>query len=266
MNQSRNEVWLNLDQIIDDQLNLQVKMSYDRHHQFMLKHKLGECKSVLDVGTGNGLFVRTLAHDHPEIQFTGIDLRQHLVDRCNSVPMPNVRAERVDMQDPLSVFDFSQFDAVVMRYFLLHVPNAKEILQGLKSKMKQGTRFYIIDVDLSVFECTPENATFEKLKRLIGQFCEKNSIDTHAGQKLMPIFQELGFSDIIGVSDPFSTRTSSLDDMVRFMRQEALCYSQLTGRSENDVETAEILDFIEKQVGSGKFNVDYGMILWHATI
>lgn len=264
MNSKNKDIWLELDKILDDQLNLQVELSYDRHHAFILKYGLNFCRKVLDCGTGNGFFVRTLAADHPGISFIGIDKRSHFVDRCNSFPVVNVSTIQLDVQDNGSNFNFSEFDGVLMRFFLLHVSNAKDILRSFKEKLNRGTHIWVIDVDLSDFHCEPKNPSFKLLNNLVSEFCEKNSIDTFAGQKLRPIFDELGFQDVVQISDPFTVDNTPIDEFVKFLTQETSCYSQMVGRSVDDSETAEILQFIKTVVKDKEVKINYGMTLWHA--
>ena len=90
--------------------------------------------------------------------------------------MNNVSTYLIDLQDDHDLFSFQSFDGVVMRYFLLHVPNAKEILKNLQSKMKKGTKLWIMDVDLSEFRCQPSHPTFDKLTSLINGFCKKTRL------------------------------------------------------------------------------------------
>ena len=265
MSNDEKEIWLNLDSIIEDQLNLQVTISYDRHHEFMIKNGLTGCKKVLDLGTGNGLFLRKLAIDHPNIEFVGVDKRPHFIERCNSTLMQNVSSFQLDIQEDNSNFDFGQYDGIVMRYFLLHVPNAKEILKKLLSKLKKKAHLWVIDVDLSDFQCVPQNSSFELLGDLFHEFCSKNSIDTFAGQNLGPIFNELGFKNIIRLADPFSTKNTPIEQMVRFLKQETICYSQMNGRIQPDKPTVEVLNFIDSKVKTREVDISYGMILWHAS-
>ena len=42
--------WTELEKAIRAQLELQVRLSLDRHHKFMLKHGLAKCKPVVDIG------------------------------------------------------------------------------------------------------------------------------------------------------------------------------------------------------------------------
>lgn len=65
-----------LDSLVESHLNLQVKISYPQHHDFLIRHQLNQCSNILDVGCGNGTFVARLAHDHASIHFVVIDKRQ----------------------------------------------------------------------------------------------------------------------------------------------------------------------------------------------
>lgn len=259
------DVWLDIDSIIENQLSLQVAMSYNQHHRFMLQTGLDKCRKVLDIGTGNGLFLQHLALDHAAIDFTGIDKRQHLLDRCASSSTKNISVQIVDVQENKD-FDFSVFDGVLMRYFLLHLPNAKELLGQIKKKSKPGTHVWVIDVDPSHFCCTPENENFKLFEKLFREVCDKNSIDTFAGQKLGPIFEELGYKEIAKLDAPFNTKEHTTEQMVTFLKQELICYSTILGHNTKEPEIARILNFFEAEVPNHKVEISYGMVLWHAMV
>ncbi|OFZ13972.1 MAG: hypothetical protein A2Z20_10070 [Bdellovibrionales bacterium RBG_16_40_8] len=108
--------------------------------------------------------------------------------------------------------------------------------------------------------------SFDKLSSFFNEYCSKNSVDTYAGQKLGPIFDELGFKNVRKLNDPFSSKNTRLDYLTRFLKQEAYCYSRMNGRPAGDLETAEILDFIDREVPTSAVDISYGMILWHAEV
>ena len=266
MSEKQKEIPFDLDSLVESQLNLQVKISYPDHHDFMVRHQLNECESVLDVGTGNGLFASRLAQDHPNIQFVGIDKRNYCVENCKKLIGKNFDAAQVDMFSRTSDFDFSQFDGFLMRYFLLHVDHSKKILDALKVKSKRPARFWIIDLDFSRFTCEPQNDIFDQLTRLVKEFCAKTSIDSMAGQRVLPMLQELGYQNIVVENTAFSSQDIPMDDLALYLKQEVQCYSAMSGRSVDDPETAEIVRFIDDDVRSGKFKISYGMILLSAML
>ena len=255
-----------LDPFVENHLNLQVKISYRDHHDFLIRHKLNQCSRILDVGTGNGTFVARLAQDHPDIQFVGIDKRKQCVDSCKKWIGKNFDVVQVDMFSRDSMFDFSQFDGFLMRYFLLHVDNSQKILELFKVKSKRPSRFWIIDLDWSRFTCEPQCETFDKLTNLVKQFCSKVSIHSMGGQNVLPLLQKLDFQNIVVENLPFSTRSIDIEDLALYLKQEVQCYSRMSGRPLNDPETMEIIRFIDEDFRMGKFQISYGMILISAEL
>lgn len=255
-----------LDSFVQSHLNLQVKISYPEHHDFLLRHKLNECSQVLDVGTGNGTFVARLAQDHPNIHFVGIDKRKHCIDSCKTLVRENLDAFQVDMFSRESTFDFSRFDGFLMRYFLLHVDNSQKILELFKAKAKKPSRFWVIDLDWSEFTCEPQHETFDKLTKFVKDFCSKISVDSRGGQNVLPLLQKLEFQNIVVENIPFSTKTIPIDELALYLKQEIQCYSIMSGGTLNDPETSEIVRFIDEDVRSGKYRISYGMILLSAEL
>lgn len=250
-----------LDSFVESHLNLQVKISYRDHHDFLLRHHLGECSQVLDVGTGNGTFVSRLAQDHSNIHFVGIDKRGPCIESCKKSVRENLEFSQVDMFSRESTFDFGRFDGFLMRYFLLHVDHSQKILELLKSKSKKSARFWIIDLDWSQLNCEPPSESFDKLIKLVKEFCFKISVDSLGGQNVTPMLQKLGFKNILLENIPFSDQNVTLEDLALYLKQEVMCYSRMMGRSSHDSETEEILQFIDKDVISGKIKISYGMAL-----
>lgn len=255
-----------LDSFVESHLNLQVKISYPEHHDFLIRHGLNECFQVLDIGTGNGSFVARLAQDHPGIQFIGIDKRKQCIESSKRLIAHNFDTVQVDMFSRESTFNFSRFDGFLMRYFLLHVDNSQKILELIKVKSKRPSKIWIIDLDWSQFKCEPHNESFDKLTSLVKDFCSKISIDSMGGQKVLPMLQKLDYQNIVVEHVPFSNRTISVEDLALYLKQEVQCYSRMSGRSVNDPETSEIIRFIDEDFRLGTFQISYGMNLVSAEL
>jgi len=247
-----------LEEFVESHLNLQVKISYSSHHDFLIRHHLKDCKKVLDVGTGNGAFVARLAIDHPAIQFVGIDKRAPCIESCQKYVSHNFIAEKVDMFARESAFDFSAFDGFLLRYFLLHVDNAQKILELFRTKTKSGARFWIIDLDWSTFSCTPSHPGFDQLTSLVREFCAKVSVESNGGQNVLPLLEKLGFTNIVTEQGPFTSKNIPLEDLALYLKQEMQCYSRMSGRGVSD---AQIMRFIDEEVRTGKSQISYGMKL-----
>jgi ubiquinone/menaquinone biosynthesis C-methylase UbiE len=257
---------LDLDSLVESHLNLQVEISYLDHHDFLLRYGLNECARVLDVGCGNGTFASRLSQDHPLIHFVGIDKRKNCVKSCQKVLRENLSFQHVDMFSRDSSFDFSLFDGVLMRYFLLHVDHSQKILELFKLKSKRPSRFWIIDLDWSQFACAPQSETFFKMTKLVQDFCAKISKDSMGGFKVLSLLEKLDYQNIQVENIPFTRKTISLEHFSLYLKQEVLCFSRMIGRPLHDPETAEIIRFIDRDVKMGKYDISYGMILVSAEL
>jgi hypothetical protein len=63
------DLWIKWADVIRAQHELQVKLSLERHHAFMLQHGLASCENVMDIGTGDGLFLEKLPKCIPRSSF-----------------------------------------------------------------------------------------------------------------------------------------------------------------------------------------------------
>lgn len=251
-----------LESFVDDHLNLQVELSYDDHHAFLVRHGLLECRRVLDVGTGNGTFAARLSDDHPTIEVVGIDKRAPCVESCKQWAQPNFSARQVDLFARKLEFDFGEYDGVLMRYFLLHVDHAHKILELLRRGGKRPSRLWVIDLDWSQFTCTPMHPAFEALTELVRSFCAKVSVDTAGGQKVVPLLRQYGFEDIVVEAAPFTSFNMPREKFTQYLRQEVLCYARMIG----DHPAPEILRFIDHEVRTGACEISYGMCLVRAKL
>lgn len=251
-----------LESFVDDHLNLQVELSYDDHHAFLVRHGLLECRRVLDVGTGNGTFAARLSDDHPTIEVVGIDKRAPCVESCKQWAQPNFSARQVDLFARKLEFDFGEYDGVLMRYFLLHVDHAHKILELLRQRSKRPSRLWVIDLDWSQFSCEPQHPAFTLLTDLVRAFCAKISVDTAGAQNIVPLLARYGFSDIAVEAVPFTSSTLPREKFAQYLRQEVLCYARMLGTA----PAPEILRFIDHEVRTGACEISYGMGLVSAVL
>ena len=255
-----------MDRFVEGHLDLQVRISYPQHSNFLLRHGLAECRRVLDLGTGNGTFAARLAQDHPRIHFVGIDKRAPCVESAKGRTTGNFDVSQVDVFSRHSAFDFSAFDGVLMRYFLLHVDHARKILELFQQKSKRPSRFWIIDLDWSQFTCHPPHPSVEKMTGLVRDFCAKVSPDSRGGQNVLPLLRELEYENVVVEHLPFTHPAIPLEDLALYLKQEAQCYSRMMGRGPGDTDTAEIVQFFDREFQSGAFAVSYGMVLISAEL
>ena len=98
--------------------------------------------SVLDVGCGEGLFTREIAHRYPRAQVVGFDVDARAVEvagqRC--AQQPNVRLYVHDVRQPIvgSVPGAGGFDLATMWLVLPYLPDRRTVLANLAAALRPG--------------------------------------------------------------------------------------------------------------------------------
>ncbi|HMH53343.1 MAG TPA: class I SAM-dependent methyltransferase [Candidatus Acidoferrum sp.] len=100
-------------------------------------------KMVLDLGTGNGYYLRQLAARFPDKIYRGVDVSAELIARAerHAIPGPVSFAQR-------SLFDTRErYNFVLMRLLLQHLEDIPAVLDHVAELLHPGESALIIDAD-----------------------------------------------------------------------------------------------------------------------
>ena len=104
----------------------------------------GSFASILDAGSGQGVFSFELAKLHPEGQVVGIELDSSLVDRANKIAQrAGLRNCRFAIGDVTKLDFDAAFDLVVSVDNLEHVEDDVKAMHGLWRALKPGGRLVV---------------------------------------------------------------------------------------------------------------------------
>ncbi len=253
--------WLYLEEVIDDQLKLQVDISYSRHYSFMVKHGLSVCKNVLDVGTGNGYFLSRVAGQNRDIKFYGIDNKAHMISDAMKSNATNIEWHTGDIHDFGTIPPLSDIDGILMRYFVLHLPDIRELLIKIGEHVRKGTVLWIFDLDLNQFACEPHQKAFELIRNLVQRFCDHYSIDSKAASLLPELLGAAGFDLLEEEVEQFTNRNVEKQLFQKFLSQEVYLYSNFLYERQDTDEMNIIRHFIRDRAISKDYMVRYGMVM-----
>ena len=98
-------------------------------------------RSVLDVGTGNGYYLRKLAERFPDKSYLGIDSSKEFV----AIAKAEAKQENIEFQC-CDFFDVSgHFDFVILRLFLQHMRDLSAVLDNVSDLMDRDAAALVID-------------------------------------------------------------------------------------------------------------------------
>ena len=257
----RETAWLDREDEIRAQLALQVELSFDRHHAFMRKHGLTECGAIVDVGTGNGLFLGRVAQSNPDVRFSGIDNKPHMIEEARKRNIPNIDWIQADALDPITRTMLGSTQGILMRYFLLHLPDTRDALSRMLAEVKAGTRLWIFDLDTDHSRCEPYHAAYESFRDIVRRFCERNAVETRVGTVLPPILEALGFAVEEVTAEPFNNQAFVSPRFAEYLYWEAALYHYfMEGTDISDTLTA-LKHFLYDVMDPVTHFVQYGMIM-----
>lgn len=256
--------WLDLDRAIQDQLALQVELSFDRHRSFMVGHGLGRCRDVVDLGTGSGGFLSRLASQHPAISFHGVDNKLHMVLDAKAHRLSNVEWVQADALDEDAAGLVSKADGILMRYFVLHLPDTRASLAKILGNARPETRLWVLDLDVDHCRCEPPSPAFDRFVGLVLEFCRRNGVDIRTGTHVPPMLQACGFDvDPVEV-EPFNNREIDRARFTTYLLREALLYDYLLGGMAGEEVVGPLGKFLARQESDASQFVQYGMAMLSA--
>jgi ubiquinone/menaquinone biosynthesis C-methylase UbiE len=254
-------VWIDLQDAVESQLELQVQLSFERHHDFMVQFGLGGCRRVVDLGTGNGLFLNRVAATHPDISFQGVDNNQNMISAAKARCCANVRWVEADALDSVTRALLQDADGILLRYFLLHLPRTATSLAEMLGVVRPGTRLWVFDLDTDHSHCEPPVAAFDEFRALVQEFCSAHQAEIRTSTTLPPILERLEFEvDAVAV-EPFNTGKIDRFLFAEYLYREAELYYYCLHGITGDNELRNLKHFFEFDMAANKHFVQYGMVM-----
>lgn len=119
---------------------------YQALHQRLLEYvDLPEFAHILDLGCGTGRLLDRLATHFPQLQGTGLDFSEKMLDRSRDRNRYPDRITYIRGSVESLPFDVGQFDAVFSTISFLHYPQPQTVLSEVSRVLRPGGRFYLVD-------------------------------------------------------------------------------------------------------------------------
>jgi ubiquinone/menaquinone biosynthesis C-methylase UbiE len=119
---------------------------YQALHQRLLEYlELPELARILDLGCGTGRLLDRLATHFPQLQGTGLDFSEKMLNQARSRNRYRDRIAYVQGRVESLPFEVGQFDAVFSTISFLHYPQPQTVLSEVSRVLRPGGRFYLVD-------------------------------------------------------------------------------------------------------------------------
>lgn len=252
-----------VEDLIAEQLKLQVRVSFPKQYDFLMKHGLAHCKSILDYGTGNGSFCCELAKRHPNIKFVGIDLKEEMISRAiklsDNESVSNIEWSIDNVLAQKTSKEVRQYDGIILRYVAMHVPQAEDLFKNLFKLLKPEGCIWIFDSNLEDYWCEPENRAFTSYHEAMDKFASKHGSDLHIAKKIPRYLEKSGFKAVHSELD----ETSNYDIGLTTTRELLIKEARILNHYDSEIVTQTLIDdlrfFLENELPKGDYHIQCGV-------
>jgi SAM-dependent methyltransferase len=100
-------------------------------------------RQVLDLGTGNGYYLERIASHFPEKRYRGIDTSPEMIALAHQLTLDG----RIEFETRDVFEETGQYDFVIMRLLLQHLPNPEAVLARVAELTEPGAAAFVIEAD-----------------------------------------------------------------------------------------------------------------------
>ena len=153
-----------------------------------------EARSVVDLGTGNGYYLKRLQERFPAKKYLGLDVEPHFIGLANERygGQPGELSFRV-----ADIFDFDgQFPSVVCRLVAQHMPCLDEFASCVASYVELGGVVFNVEPNDNLRSFWPRMTETERLFRAFSQHRSDVGRDRNAGRELVGIAEKHGLETL----------------------------------------------------------------------
>lgn len=177
-----------------DQLDNLDRWFGQASREFLLDIGLKPGLKVLDVGCGIGNLSRWMAEIvGPTGSVLGVDSDQQQIlvanQRVEQEQIKNCQFEKANADD-LNKYQ-EQYDLVYSRWLLIHVQNAKQVVEQMAKAVKSGGLLACETGDMFTSRYYPNFTPFDVICDKLNALLTKTGADVHIAQTVIPIFQAL---------------------------------------------------------------------------
>ena len=105
---------------------------------------LSKNPTVLDIGTGPGMFLKVFLERYPDGRAIGVECAEYMINAVEGLP-ENAEIQTADLHDPHLDLEDNSVDAAVASVVIHEMNQPVRALQEVFRCLKPGGRFYILD-------------------------------------------------------------------------------------------------------------------------
>ena len=152
--------------------------------------------SVLDIGTGEGSFLGTLAARHPDVRFVGLEPNAPLLTRART-RIRDLALRNVRLDDRVFDADYEDtHDVILARFTLQHVREPQGFIRAIYRALNPGGLFVCIEPVYDYYDGAVDEAVWRAFREKMLATYQQWGSHPNVPKWICPILADAGFTSI----------------------------------------------------------------------
>ena len=155
------------------------------------------CRSVLDIGCGEGSFLLKIASAIKNAQFLGIDQNELAIkDALRVTKRKSVRNVNLEAAFFDETFKRNKFDAIITRYTVQHSSKPEQFVRSAYDRLRRKGIFVAIESLDDYMDCHVHDPVWEEFQSKLDAVHERVGSNNNMGKSLGLLLSKAGFRDV----------------------------------------------------------------------
>ncbi len=206
------------------------------------------CKSILDVGTGEGNFIYQLSNYIPEIQIAAIDVDEVLISKAiHKYPSSKIKFENESFN-----FEFAskrKYDGILARFSVEHMSNIDEFSKACNQALVD--RGVILITEWFIDHFNTENELWRTFRNKELKLYKRYHSHPRLATRLPGLLKRNGFKDITQDYRHISNNTINNVDFYNLVIEYLVLYNKIDTKIFDKPFTDELLNYAKESMKNG---------------
>lgn len=216
-------------------------------------------KKVLDVGTGNGIFLCRLAEHLPQVSFDAIDADGLLIEKAiDKNSRQNINYSKAFFD---SGFRQKDYDLIHARFAVEHMPDVSGFISEAHKRLKKGG--FLLVTEYFISDNYNGNEIWKLFRQKEFEFYRKFGSHPRISADIPKLYKESGFIDIDSIFRHISPSTVGRQEFYELVKTYAILYHNLDPGTFTDEIKMKIIEYSDHAATDD--SKEDGLLISHTT-
>ena len=216
-------------------------------------------KKVLDVGTGNGIFICGLAEHLPHVSFDAIDADGRLINKAKE----KNRRKNISYTNALfdSGFMQKEYDLIHARFAVEHMPDVSGFISEAYKRLNKGG--FLLVTEYFISDNYNGNEIWKLFRQKEYEFYRKFGSHPRISADIPKLYKDSGFSEIDSIFRHISPSTVDRHAFYELVKTYAILYNNLDPETFTDDIKLKMIEYSDHAARDD--SKEDGLLISHTT-